>query len=483
MNTVIIGAGINGEVCANYLARGGHSVTVLERADRVGGACVRHVTDIDGQTFSFPGGASVFGFMQDFVWRETGLADRLQFEPADNVYYYPAGSRGSSGPWRHMEEEDSPQFHADGEKVAAFLQKGFRDAEVPTLESANRQIGPELTKLWITGSARDLVDHYFTSPEQKIAIVLSVNESGPVGIDEAFSAFTISLMHTGSVDSEGRWGYVKGGIWRVTEELERLNGRLDVTTVTSARVLSADPDSGRVVYEKDGVTTALHADQVVFATEPLTAARLIKDRSLEEQISGMRLMGTSGKVVMFFRDHPRFKDGLGDTLRFLICNTELDVFNEAALSVKQSATADFVPGYLELYPESRSDDLGYGLLSVFFKHVTLGKIGEELSHVRQFVVDQVLALLDNPEDFIGSILRTPQDLCTVFGFAGGNIDHVEIANPHTYVGRTFSTHPSESFFQFGSHRRVYYCGAGTYPCGSVAGTGGYMCATQILRGQ
>ena len=28
---------------------------------------------------------------------------------------------------------------------------------------------------------------------------------------------------------------------------------------------------------------------------------------------------------------------------------------------------------------------------------------------------------------------------------------------------------------------VYYCGAGSFPCGSVAGTAGYMCSKQLIR--
>ena len=40
VDVVIIGAGHNGLVAANYLAKAGLRVIVIERSDRVGGACV-----------------------------------------------------------------------------------------------------------------------------------------------------------------------------------------------------------------------------------------------------------------------------------------------------------------------------------------------------------------------------------------------------------------------------------------------------------
>ena len=48
-NISVIGAGINGLVAANYLARAGHRVTLLERSDRQGLAdhcCRDQISDI-----------------------------------------------------------------------------------------------------------------------------------------------------------------------------------------------------------------------------------------------------------------------------------------------------------------------------------------------------------------------------------------------------------------------------------------------------
>ena len=47
--------------------------------------------------------------------------------------------------------------------------------------------------------------------------------------------------------------------------------------------------------------------------------------------------------------------------------------------------------------------------------------------------------------------------------------------------RNYADDPATGFYRFGGLDNVYLCGAGTYPCGSVAGTPGYMCSQQLLR--
>ncbi|MCH8073323.1 MAG: FAD-dependent oxidoreductase [Proteobacteria bacterium] len=63
-NIVVIGAGINGLVAANYLVCAGHQVTLLERSDRVGGACVSETVEVQGIQQDYALGASTLGLMR-----------------------------------------------------------------------------------------------------------------------------------------------------------------------------------------------------------------------------------------------------------------------------------------------------------------------------------------------------------------------------------------------------------------------------------
>ena len=50
-----------------------------------------------------------------------------------------------------------------------------------------------------------------------------------------------------------------------------------------------------------------------------------------------------------------------------------------------------------------------------------------------------------------------------------------------FAKRTFSNNPETKFYQYFNHEDIYYCGAGAFPCGSVAGTPGYMCSKQLIK--
>ncbi len=50
-----------------------------------------------------------------------------------------------------------------------------------------------------------------------------------------------------------------------------------------------------------------------------------------------------------------------------------------------------------------------------------------------------------------------------------------------YFDRQYADDAKRCFYQFGEFENVSICGSSTYPCGSVAGTPGYMCASELLR--
>ena len=498
----LIGAGINGLVCANYLQRAGFKVTILERKERVGGACTFDYF-IDGKKkYKYAKGASVLGFMQDFVFKETGLSKTLDvYSPQHpevvyfsseetslhcHEYHHDAAEKEFRENWN--EHGDVKAFGRDLARVREFLIKGYKDARVPTLEEARKELGNELTARWISGSARDLLDHYFTSPKTKVFHSIYVTESGPISLDAPYSAFNIPLMSSGTVFG-GSWGFVKGGIWNVVLSLARINKKLGVKIVTDAKTTKVHAD--QVTYRKNGKNYTLKTDYVVFATDPLTAAKLTRNEKLVKTVSGKELLGTSGKAVLFFKKPVTWKGRKHNekdfdmAFKFIMETETMDEFNENSQAVVRRKK-DFAPGYLEIYSEGAGlrrlgTKLNHERVAVFFKNLSIAKNGKDMKSVKKHVEELVLAIINNKEDFIGSTIFTPKDIKEFFYFPEGNIDHVELSSGQTFFDRNYSPNPKKSFYQFGQDENTYYCGAGSYPCGSVAGTPGYMCAQQIIK--
>ena len=477
---------------------------MIERAERVGGACVSEVATVDGQSQRYALGASVLGLMQDFVFRETGLADRVQtfvpeqpkrvYFPDDStsawIYRDPARlQRELTDKWG--EHGDVAGFRADEARVIAYLQNGYRRAVPPSLAEAEQTLGAELTRLWITGPAADLLDHYFIAEHTKVYMGMTVTESGPVSLHEPYSAFTLPLMDSGSI-FDGYYGFVGDGIWRITEELAALNHGLGVELHLCSTVAGVDAGKGMLEYDQRGTTEQVSFDHLLLATDPLTAARLLGDAPMIREVENKRFLGTSGKLSLFFREPVRWlegsgtPDGAGDAaFRFIFAVDSIDAFEAATLRVLNGG-ADYEPGYIQVYCEGAAmRQLGlvepFDRLTLFFKNMALDRRGDALPDVEAAVKAQVLARVANPEDCVWSRLLAPKDLQHLFLFPGGNLDHTMLVGGQTFFDRQFSADPETRFYAFGGWPNVSYCGAGSYPCGSIAGTPGYMCARELIR--
>ncbi len=426
MNIVIIGAGINGLVAANYLKRSGHAVTILERKPTCGGCCAKAATRIKGKTYEYPPGASVFGLMQDFIFEELGLTKKVQvFVPNKwDVVKFPGHEPYPVNEYHQWGEKgDVEGFKADMSVICHNLRHFFKIGKVPfDLETA---VGTKLYERWVTGSAKDLFHHYFTSELTGMLHSIPVTESGPVSLDEPYSAFNIPLMNCGRP-----WGFVKDGIWSIIDHLVKMNEHLGVKIICNAEVLQID---SKKVFTNKGVVIA---DVVVFATDPVTASKLAG-----VDIGVKRFVGDSAKEILFFDKPISF-----DAFHF--------IFEDGK--------------YFEIYPEGpcrrRLGWSGAEYVSVFYKEGSKVNVKELTERYTG--------------KSVGSVTLTSRDLKDLFYLPDGNIDHMEICAGQTLWSRTFSK--TKNFYQLGDKENYFYCGAGGFPCGSVTGTVGYLCAKQII---
>src|SRR6185436_3327142 len=179
-------------------------------------------------------------------------------------------------------------------------------------------------------------------------------ESGPVSLREPYSAFTLPVMDSGSV-FDGYYGFVRDGIWRVTEELARIDREMGVDIRLSCRVEGVDPDRGEVRYSHEGQAGTLPFDYLVMATDPLAAARLVGNRDMTAGVEAKRFLGTSGKLSLMFRNPVRWKEGLHTAdedaaFRFVFAVESLEEFERATLRVVEGEVP-YEPGFIQIYPE------------------------------------------------------------------------------------------------------------------------------------
>ncbi len=499
---IVIGAGINGLVCAFYLRRAGHDVTVIEREPAIGGAGRSGFIRIEGREYEYPLGATLLGMMQRFVFEDLGL-DKLAgtgASPHPSLYKFGSAPRPfffHSDPERLRKEFEShgwnalglEEFEGDLASVVDYIHDGFRHGRPPTIEEAEDRLGRETASLWIRGSARDLLENYFVDERMKISFGHGVTESGPVEYTLPGTAFTVPLLESGSVFG-GKWGYVRGGMGNFLRLIGFVCREAGVEIVTGADVLQVEAEKGLCRYLLYGAMRKRQADHIVFATDPMTAAKILDHRPLKEMVGDMELDGSSGKLVMLFREPVEWLDDTGEPgfdscMKFFFEQETLRELDIGSRAVREGA--DFVPGYYEVYCEGAGlrmlgQDRGYDSIMVFFKHLGVGKTGDDLSEVRERVENEILRrTMNGREALIHSCLLSPADLANLFRFPKGNIDHVMITTGQTFDTRGYASLNPKRAYQFWDTENVSYCGAGAYPCGSIAGTAGYMCAAELLR--
>src|SRR6266513_52220 len=118
-DAVVVGGGHNGLTAAAYLARAGQSVLVLERRERLGGACTLEQPFSDDRYLVSPC-AYVVGLLDRLVIDELDLpAHGYRVTPADPNLWSPFPDGTSFA-----------QFLDDEETAAHMRENGFSDADV-----------------------------------------------------------------------------------------------------------------------------------------------------------------------------------------------------------------------------------------------------------------------------------------------------------------------------------------------------------------
>ncbi len=260
---IIIGGGHNGLVCAFYLARAGHKVTVLERRGVIGGAAVTEEfhPGFRNSTASYTVSLLNPRIIDDMALHAHGLriVERpiANFLPSQDGGYLKLGptsqsSQAELAKFSVADAEALPRYYAMLDQVGDVLRTMAMQsppnqsdgmAGLPrALRQANR-----LRKLALpqqrdlldlfTKSARDILDAWFESDEIKAVLGFDSIVGNYASPETPGSAYVL-LHHTfGGVNGKtGNWGHAIGGMGAITQAMARACTQAGVDIVLDAPV-------------------------------------------------------------------------------------------------------------------------------------------------------------------------------------------------------------------------------------------------------
>jgi phytoene dehydrogenase-like protein len=503
-DTIVVGAGHNGLVCAAYLARSGQRVLVLESRNRVGGACTIEEP--------FPGVrmspcAYLAGLLHPLVIEELELPRRgFRWTPAVNGLFVPFLDGTSIQLW-----DDDERCEAEVRKLAPDDVSGWRamndvirrlrDAlrpagaddvwigAAPTRAQMEERIGadPEARALLFDWSMAEFVERYLEDERLQVAYL----GQGVIGTNASpFAAGTASIrFHHASGRLGGRpgmWGYVHGGMGMVSFyccDAAREAGAMVAAGVAVARIIP-----GEGVELEGGEFIA--AGTIVSNADPRRTLRLLgaaADPKWRQQVERIPIEGCTVKLNVLLRELPNFtaRPGIDEPHHYGQINTPLT--KEEWKAAFAAAKHGELPQHLwcELYFQSVHDRsvalTGEHTMSVFAQYVpyqfTRGDWDSRRGEVRRLALDSLARFCSNIDSAVIDVqVLGPPDIEQKTGLTGGHIFQGECLPPYMWANRLSSRTPMPG---------MYLCGACTHPGGSVIGINGRNAAMAVLsdRGQ
>lgn len=502
----MIGAGHNGLVCGCYLARAGLKTLVLERSDRIGGACV---TEELFPGFRISTASYSLSLLVDDVVNELGL--KLDIRPKDPESFSPFSDGGGLTMWRdpaRRREAISSISKADADAYDRWDELWLEAARVfqpllaypATRKQARRAFRKSevdrLFKKTVDGSIADLAEEYFESDVMR-GLMASQGIIGSAAGPRTPGTAYVYLHHAfGTATGEtGVWGFVRGGMGAITSQLADIfraaGGEIRLEAeVASVKVAGKRRTGGVVLASGEEIDAPL----VCSNADPKRTLKMLGDvqlpREFVEDIEVLPVGGTVVKVNCALSGLPRFNgmDGDGRTpgpehLGTITVAPSIDYLETAARSAAEGKPADpmFCEAWIQTASEPELAPEGKHTLSVFAQYAPYTLAEGTWETRRDEIGDIVLGTLERYAPGLTDLVEDrlvlgPPDLEERFGLTGGNIFHGEILPDWLFEKR-----PANVWHRHRSPLPGFYmCGSGTHPGGGVCGAPGRNAARAVL---
>jgi phytoene dehydrogenase-like protein len=500
-DAIVVGGGHNGLAAAAYLARAGRSVLVLERRERLGGACTLE-RPFDDDRFVISPCAYVVGLLDEVVIRELGLRERgLRVFVADPNLWVPFEDGTSFGQWldderteRQLDELGVSEADKKGywayeelfDQVRIKLRKGRRDTwlgDTPTRAEIEELLDGDQTMidLLFEASIADVLEDHLRDERLKTALY-GQGIIGTWGGPWEPGTASIKLMHyQGDLEGQGPvWGYVEGGMGMVSFAIADAARESGAVLACGVPVSAIHPGEG--VELEDG--TRLRSGAVLCNADPKRLLGMLDGAEVvapfRQRLEDWKVRSPVVKFNAALEHLPNWTAAPGETWPAQATIDVCGSMEEAQRAFEACAAGEPAIGFGEIYIQTGHDPSpapeGKHLLSVFGQFAPYEISDGDWNSRRDDVAKQFIDLIsrfapDLPDCLIDYEVLGPPDIERRIGLTGGNIFQGEVTPDQMWEGRLSARTPLPG---------LYLCGAATHPAGSVIGLNGRNAAEAVL---
>ena len=509
-DTIIIGGGHNGLICATLLAKAGQKVVLVEAADTLGGLARDREfypgfkASVAQTLYALP--TSVIKALdleqQGFIpSKETLTTTALSLtEPPITI----AGARivGACQTDAAAFADYKQQLATFSKALAPFWSKtmprigatGFQDLltfghlglNIRTLGKADML---EFFRV-ATLPMRDLVDEHFSGESLKAALCwdgILGSQLAPRSPNQG----VLTLLNRMAGQWEGEHSVPAGGMATFIGALIKAATAAGVTIRTGAPVKQITISGSEKGQRCSGVALengeVLTSERVISSADPKTTfLNLVGPRHLEIEFSNrirrLRSKGYVAKLHLALSGLPKFT-GLDTPSGRLIMAPSMDTIEFAWDAAKYGEIPDqpVMDVCLPTLTAPGDAPAGQHILSANVMYIP-GELKEGWTDTAR---DNLTAqLITQLEDYapgikalvLGSELLTPEDLQQQFRVSGGHWHHIEPA-----IDQLLMMRPTYEAAQYATPiEGLYLCGSGSHPAGDISGNPGRNAAREIL---
>jgi phytoene dehydrogenase-like protein len=506
-DVIVVGAGHNGLVAANYLGRAGARVLVLEQRPVVGGAAVTEETwpGFHINTFSY-----VAGLLRPEIVRDLDLPKygyhTILYDPqycmpfpdgrALKIWVDTDRTARAIAPFSAKDARAYPKYVEYWDHVLELIEPVMLAPPVPLADLFQMFSTPEtetLVRDLFLRSAEDLLDDWFESDEVKAALAPNAVIGTMCGPNTPGTAYVLAHHNVGNLDGHRQvWGLSVGGMGGITQALARAAAAQGVQIRTGVAV--------RHLVVHDGSVTGVETADGETLSAPVVAS------SVDAQTTFLRLSPPDA-LPSEFQKEVRAIRSRGAALKFNAALSGLPEFtaDPGAPSDAHRSTVDIAPslGYLErgyrdavegrfsahpfiemLFQSVLDPSVappGKHTLTCFVQYAPTELRGTDWETFKPIAAERILETIAEYAPNIRRVIEhwqvvSPKDIESILGMTGGNIFQGDIT-----PDQILSFRPVPGWAQYRTPLKgLYLCGSAAHPGGGVTGAAGHNAAQVIL---